>query len=130
MSDRGVIAAHWLRNSITDDMEHDDNDWSTFCQCGHRIADTTATDIEALHRAHVVATLRESRTVRTMEDLDALPEGTVLRLHSGEIVMLDGPGCDTGQRVQHWEWSDCCGLGAMHLPARVLYRPDEDGGDQ
>ena len=108
-----IIAAHWLRNSITDDMEHDDNDWSTFCQCGHRIADTTATDIESLHRAHVAAAIRE-----------ALAPIRALHIRGTEAGYEDEPYCET---CGHYD-----GLSAdfTHQPwpcdtARLIYTTEE-----
>lgn len=57
-----------------------DNNWSTVCICGTVIADEYAdVDVDALHNAHVAAAWREVRTVRTVEELDALPAMTVVR---------------------------------------------------
>lgn len=41
---------------------------------------------DAQHAAHVAATWREARTVRTAEELDALPAGSAIR--SGECLMV------------------------------------------
>ena len=119
------LAAHWLRNSITDDTDHDDNDWSTYCQCGYRIATTTAADVEALHREHVAATWQQARTITTIAQLDALPVGTVVRDHEADI-MVYGP---TGEGESAWWYDgDPYRANEVDLPALVVWRPD--GGDQ
>lgn len=112
------LAAHWLRNSITDDTDHDDNDWSTYCQCGYRIATTTAADVEALHREHVAATWQQARTITTRAQLDALPEGTLLGLmDEGNLIDVvdEWDHDDREEMLSHWE-------------VVVLWQPED--GDQ
>ncbi|MGB3602735.1 MAG: hypothetical protein WBA38_04185 [Gordonia sp. (in: high G+C Gram-positive bacteria)] len=59
------------------------------CGCGQEFeydSRTLLSTIRDAHRAHVAATWREARTVRTAEELDALPAGSAIR--SGECLMV------------------------------------------
>ncbi len=50
------------------------------CECGWREELERRSDTGSIftHAAHVAATWREARTVRTVEELDALPIGSIL----------------------------------------------------
>ena len=61
-SDADIIAAHQWR-------KYDDN-----CRCGDPITFDE-------HPVHVAAMLRDNRTLRTVEDIAALPDGTEIRFH-------------------------------------------------
>lgn len=57
------------------------------CECGWREEFERKADGDLhSHAAHVAATWREARTVRTAEELDALPAGSAIR--SGECLMV------------------------------------------
>lgn len=78
------------------------------------------------HDAHVAAAIHADRTITTDEELDALPDGAVVLDADGDVMEAD-TNCD--RRIwytpgREWEW---VGNDYTHLPARVLYRPDEDG---
>lgn len=76
----------------------------------------------------IVEAIRADRTITTVEELDALPVGSVVldaaesdpRAHGSRVSQISGevewvyPGDDDPQS-------------AVVLPVRVLYRPDEDG---
>ncbi|GAA3962886.1 hypothetical protein GCM10022231_23890 [Gordonia caeni] len=117
MSDRDIIAAHSF-------IEYA---WGGgFCECGHTWNDQQWREHHALHADHVVAAIREARTVRTVGELNALPHLSVVR--------------EGGKYGSVWErhygnagWKYLSGTftapvrNAPQLPALVLYRPDEDG---
>lgn len=71
------------------------------CHCG------TWFDDEGDHRAHVAATWREARTVRTVEELDALPRNS---------MVLD-PTWRVWQRIRE-QW---VALGRLHAPPMVPF---------
>lgn len=108
------------------------------CRCGWKIQAEGRGARAAAHAehlaAHVAAALRESRTVRTVAELDALPHLTVIR----EIRRLSPSGLDYGAVYErHYDtagWKCISGNyrpveanGPVELPARILYRPGEDG---
>lgn len=82
------------------------------CHCG------TWFDDEGDHRAHVAATWREARTVRTVEELDALLlVGTILRCGYGRVwEKLPGHRRFSGMEVGK----------DLGVPALVVWTP-EDG---
>ena len=73
-----------------------------------------------------LAALRESRTVRTVEELDALPEGAVVRASDGAVW---DKYQNSITRKMEWQYigesvvydRPDCG------PWLILFRPDEDG---
>lgn len=95
MSDRDVIAetiaAHALYYDEFGPHIH-------VCACGWHVPDELEEEyldgnvekFTLAHAAHVAAALRESRTVRTVEELDVLPVGTVI-LASGYTYELEEP---------------------------------------
>lgn len=117
------LAAHQLGKRI-------DNN-TLVCTCGDFVRDMPGTydDPYREHRAHVAASWQEARTVRTVEELDALPFLTLIR----EVYAPSPSGNDYGgvyeRRVTEWE----CIAGVfheeqipIHLPALILWTP-EDG---
>ena len=88
------------------------------CMCGWE-EPIRGRDVTALHRAHVVAAIREARTVRTVGELDALPDGSVYvsDLHP-DVPETKARGC--------W-WTAGHDPYEPSLPGRCVYRPDEDG---
>lgn len=113
-------------------------EYCNVCGCGWRIdgealdysADNdAATQIAELHAAHVAATWREARTVRTVEELDALPFLTIIR----EVYGPSPSGYDYGgvheRRTSGWE----CIAGVLRdtpnpirLPALVVWMPEDE----
>lgn len=74
-----------------------------------------------------VAALREARTMRSVEELDALPVGAIAVEPSGHAwikhdLALWHCSCD-GTGV---EWASSSLVEDSHLPLRIVYRPDED----
>lgn len=117
------LAAHWLRNSTSYGPDGgnlaDEDDLATICQCGHRIAETLSVDVESLHAAHVADAWRESRTVRTVDELDALPNGS--------IYVSDAEGLAEQKAGDVWFAARCAQPFEPVLPGVVVHRPDEDG---
>lgn len=78
--------------------------------------------------ADVINALRDHRTVTTTEQLDALPEGSVVR--AGDSWR--GPGAWTKGRANggevwfHWALEYGEPAGEIPLPALVLWNPEED----
>lgn len=83
LSDADIITAHAPRyNDMLDE---------TCCTCGNwRLSDEDAyagpyeridLEIDRQHAAHVAAMLRDNRTLHTVEDIAALPDGTEIRFH-------------------------------------------------
>lgn len=84
-------------------------------------------EITGQHAAHVAATWREARTVRAVEELDALPFLTIIR----EVYGQSPSGYDYGgvheRRTSGWE----CIAGVLRdtpnpirLPALILWTPE------
>ena len=74
----------------------------------------------------IVEAIHADRTITTDEELDALPDGAVVLDADGDVMEAD---TNSDRRIwyvpgREWEW---VGNDYTHLPARVLYRPDEDG---
>lgn len=86
------------------------------CHCG------TWFDDEGDHRAHVAATWREARTVRTLDQIDALAGGTVIRDACGIVFQHDA---DEEWQGYWWTPGDDISLSPC-LPALVVWSP-EDG---
>jgi hypothetical protein len=79
------------------------------------------------HAAHVAAALRESRTVRTVEQLDALPVGTVVRELATDGFVLESYHDQIWQETRWLYPGDDDPQDRPGLPARVLFLPSEDG---
>lgn len=98
------------------------------CTCGerwHALHENYDTRI-AQHAAHVAATWTQARTIATIDQLDALPVGTVVRDHETDI-MVSGP---TGEGESAWWYDgDPYRANEVDLPALVVWTP-ADGGDQ
>lgn len=84
------------------------------CKCGEPI------NSDAYWVAHVWGVLREAVTVRSVEELDALPDDAVVlvddcpaRKHLGDWYFANDDGDRYGPESL-----------ALYLPAVVLYRPD------
>jgi len=60
-----------------------------------------------------------ARVVTTVEELDALPEGTVIRDREGTVA-------ESWDGVWHSSEGGCYGHEILALPATVLYEPEED----
>lgn len=122
MSDRDVITAHERVPGMR----------LATCMCGWE-EPIRGRDVTALHAAHVAAALRGSRTVWTVEELDALPAGTVVWTGDDQVWQRL-----VGQGVWAWDCLSEDGSGGPYdhnavlyaaLPpqVRVLHRPDGDG---
>ena len=96
-----------------------------FCTCGERVHVRTGELMWQARDAHVAQTWQRVRTITTIDQLDALPVGTVIRDREG-CVMEHGPN---GEGDTVW-WCDGDPLGArdVDLPAFILWRPED--GDQ
>jgi len=82
----------------------------------------TGGHFESFRMSQVVEHLRELLTVRSVEELDALPDDTA--------VLVDD--CPARKHLGDWYFANDDGAGygseslALYLPALVLYRPDGD----
>lgn len=98
------------------------------CGCGWKIdgeildyhGDTT-TQIAELHATHVAATWCEARTVRTVEELEALPALTIIR---------EGIGSDGLTKAPSGVWRCDDDLtpfmaSSITLPALIVWTPEE-----
>lgn len=80
-----------------------------------------------LHAAHVAATWREARTVRTDEELDALPIGAVVHTTVSEYRrVIDGGEFDTEEGWVPIGESIAFSHDCIDLPALVLWAPEDD----
>jgi len=85
-------------------------DWKALCLLGggYTYAHNTADGL-------IAKGYRKPHTITTVEELDALPDGTVLKSRFGELLELaDGS----------WHFGDVGGSNDPSLPATVLYAPD------
>lgn len=89
------------------------------CKCGAWMADADDRRPTQAHRAHVADAWRESRTVRTVEELDALPNGS--------IYVSDAEGLAEQKAGDVWFAARCRQPFEPVLPGVVVHRPDEDG---
>ena len=85
------------------------------CECGWTQGDDS--EVGPFWRDHADALWREVRTIRTVEELAALPEGSVVRYHDGSTDQRDVEG--------EWSWS----WGAMEAlltdgAALLIWHPD------
>ncbi len=120
MSERDVIAAHALYYDEYGPHMH-------VCACGWHVPDELEEEYldgdvkksTEAHADHVAAALREARTVRTVEELDALPEGSVY------VSDLHPDVPETKDRGVWWSAGN--DPFEPSLPGRCVYRPDEDG---
>ncbi|WP_448222423.1 hypothetical protein [Gordonia iterans] len=95
------------------------------CMCGWE-EPIRGRDVTALHAAHVADALRESRTARTVEELDALPHLSLVR----ELGKYGAVWERRDETVCSHRWEQIAGDALSmypRIPARVLYRPDENG---
>ena len=74
----------------------------------------------------IVEAIHADRTITTDEELDALPDGAVVLDADGDVMEADTNSDRRIWYVPGREW-ERVGNDYTHLPARVLYRPDEDG---
>ena len=91
------------------------------CTCGAG-DEVWGIDDDAPWRVHVAEVFRESLMVRSVEELDALPDDTAVlvddvpaRKHLGDWYFANDDGDGYGSKSL-----------ALYLPALVLYRPDWD----
>ena len=70
-----------LEQHLEDHMYVDTYDGWESCECGWREEQERRSESGSIftHAAHVAATWHEARTVRTVEELDALPIGSVVQ---------------------------------------------------
>lgn len=82
---------------------------------------------DALDAAHTQLETRKPRTITTMEELDALPVGSVIRADSGEVFekQTDGPYCDGPHDWQSFEGTFWNGE-TFVFPATVLHEPEAE----
>lgn len=121
------LAAHWPTVHT-----HAGLHWSHMyqCKCGWMPPQDDPDPIESIHAAHVAATWREARTVRTVEELEALPFGAVIR----EAVVENhrATGADWNRVWEKWhEGKWVCpgdhteGTQTPALPAVILWTPED-----
>jgi len=102
--------------------------WPWACRCGGWSSEPepglpdrdTEQTFRAVHAAHVAESWAERRTIRTVEELAALPERVLVRDEFGEFFERS--------YTAWWSTADETGYGPEHitLPATVLYNPEED----
>lgn len=109
------------------------------CACGWHVPDELEEEyldgaeakFTLAHAAHVAAALREARTVWTVEELDALPVGTVAMAERRVYVLGGGATVEpsrVARRYSKWRANGVVkDLDDLPLPALVLWTPDEDG---
>lgn len=122
------LAAHWPTVHT-----HAGLHWSHMyqCKCGWMPTQDDPRPVEVIHAAHVAATWREARTVRTVEELDALPfRSTLIEPEASHIWIKHSDlwhcSCD-GTSVE-WTAEDVFGdLGAKE-PLVILHQPDPEDG--
>lgn len=98
------------RDQLADLIEWAETDYAT--------RPTTVPRADATAAAILAAGWRPpARTITTVEEAEALPEGT---------VVLDSEGAALAERVGClWWYTDPYGPGSLALPATVLYEPKE-----
>ena len=98
-----------LEQHLTDHEYLDTFDGWESCECGWReeIERRSETGSVFTHAAHVADTWRESRTVRTVEELDALPQNS---------MTLDPQGRVWQHIREQW-----VALGRLHAPSSVPF---------
>ena len=128
--DTDIIAAHQSNVFLLAMRTGPDDDgpfWSAQCTAHHGTCSwpgvDTLTRDEAVraHAAHVAEALTAARTIETVDELDALPVGTVVLADGDVYVSYDNllttwrewiyPGDDDPQQ-------------SIPLPARILHLPD------
>lgn len=95
--------------------------WDARCTGCHWRGDIRGTGKTciALHAEHVQAEWVKSRTIETVEQLDALPVRSVVRDADGDIHEMDDCGFWRAPRYPSI-------LNAVVLPAHLLYLPEVD----
>lgn len=93
------------------------------CRCGwERGIQNTGKTTLALHEQHQLDMLREAATVRTVEQLEALPADVVIRDVNGHLLTKDLEG------IYCWSLlgSDGAGVDSRwpDLPVAVLWQPE------
>lgn len=118
-----VIAKHRYR-----EQDHCTITGTAYCWCGWstKIVNTHKTAI-TLHAEHVEAESRAAQTVRTVDELNALPTTSVVRDASGAVFEYapDGEG-----DVVWWYDGDPEDASDVELPALVLHLPADGAEDQ
>lgn len=95
----------------------------TGCNWSERIQNTGKTAIR-LHADHVSDVWREECTIRTVEQLNALPPGSVIRDHPGEFGCTFEKASDGEGDVPWWYDGQPHDLVDINLPAQIIWHPD------
>lgn len=101
------------------------------CVCGWR-ATSAAGYANAVvdHAAHVAQAIREARTVRTIEELDALPGGSLIQDSDDEYLIATGKRARNKGHEPIWRFMEGDPIDAetmlVLLPARVLWTPGDE----
>ncbi|WP_336818963.1 hypothetical protein [Gordonia sp. MMO-8] len=121
------LAAHQLGRRL---------DQTLVCQCGGFEHETPGPydDHWKAHRAHVAAAWREARTVRTVEELDALPTGAIIHIKDTADAVKNGDSLGSASGYQsYWEYPGEVGVytsdqleASDAWPTLVVWTP-EDG---
>jgi len=124
MSDQFPSHAQVLAQHLRYQDRPDRGEWRVFCSCESRKWFTEPIEVvnDETYIAHVERVWREACTVKTVEQLDALPVGTVLREdYDGTIWTLH----DGGKHIEAYRECDYLPLltSAINLPARVIHHP-------
>lgn len=125
------LAEVFRKHLLLDFLDTNGNHLPPECYCGWYSPDEYRTRIE--HPDHVEQMWREACTVTTVEQLDALPEGTVI-LDADDAVLRRNPW-----RSRPGRWYPLDGFDAydrdfgikidkIPLPARVIHHPDWETG--
>lgn len=104
-------------------------EWRVWCSCeeGKPLSEPIEVISDETYIAHVQRRWREACTVTTVEQLDELPVGTVLREdYDGTIWTLH----DDGKHIEAYRECDYLPLltSAISLPARVIHHPNWEAG--
>lgn len=105
------------------------------CECGWREEYERRSETGTIftHHAHVAATWREARTVRTIDELDALPVGTVIRDVDGAMYRRSPYSVDDdGRWYPAWTVGNAyerdMGVESREIPTPglIVWTPEED----
>ncbi len=124
-----AVIADVLRDQLAWDWNGEPGDPDSSCgQAGHMPSGSEVIDELA---AEVAAAIRDDQTVRTVDELEALPAGTILQTDNGgvwERLATDSRYCWSLRGGRHgWDYNADM-LARYAAPLVILYRPDQEVG--